>query len=257
MKNKGKKPLVIISFIVLIMIISASITLYARVEIKKETNSGNKIIPEVIDKESSKDEEVIKKEKDSLTEESTTENILEEETNVENNIQNNSTNTSKNNKTNSTSSNSSSKSNNTESNSNSSTNTNTPSTNSKNSNSNQSNNTSSQKNDEVKKDNNIASNNDTTNNNSTKNNTTSNSKDPDPNDFYYSEHKGVTNTRTESGCKQASEDIAFLDTVDINYCTCYDVHAKDGTILGYFVYVFCNSGNCNRYKSQIDWNKYD
>ena len=259
MKNKGKKPLVIISFIVLIMIIGISITLYTRVEMKKETNSGNKIIPEVADNESSKDEEVIKEETDSLEEESTAENIKEEETktNVENNTQNNSTNISKNNKNNSTSNNSSTKSNNTGSNSNSSVNTNTPSTNSTNSNSNQSSNTSSETNDEVKNDNNTASNNNTSINNSTNNNTTSNSKDPDPNDFYYQEHKGVTNTKTKSACKQASEEIAFLDTVDINYCTCYAVPAKDGTILGYFVNVFCNSGNCNRYKSQIDWTKYD
>ena len=253
MKNKGKKPLVIISFIVLIMIISASITLYARVEMKKETNSGNKTIPEVIDKESSKDEEVIKKEKDSLTEESTTENILEEETktNVENNIQNNSTNTSKNNKTNSTSSNSSAKSSNTGSNGNSATNTNTSSNSSTSNNSNQSNNTSTEKTEE---------NTNTTNNNNTStsnNNTSSSSKDPDPNDFYYPEHKGVTNTKTKSGCKKAGEDIAFLDTVDINYYRCYEVTAKDGSILGYYLNIFCNSDNCNRYKSQIDWSKYN
>ena len=187
----------------------------------------------------------------------TVEKLVQSITSYNIDMKNNSTNTSKNIKNNSTSNNSSTKSNNTGSNSNSSVNTNTPSTNSTNSNSNQSSNTSSETNDEVKNDNNTASNNNTSNNNSTNNNTTSNSKDPDPNDFYYQEHKGVTNTRTKSACKQASEEIAFLDTVDINYCTCYAVPAKDGTILGYFVNVFCNSGNCNRYKSQIDWTKYD
>ena len=85
---------------------------------------------------------------------------------------------------------------------------------------------------------------------------TENPKDPNPKDFYYSIHGGVTNTKSQGSCEEAAEEIALIDTVDIHNVICYEVHAKDNSLLGYFLDVNCSSGNCNRYKSQIDWNKY-
>ena len=48
----------------------------------------------------------------------------------------------------------------------------------------------------------------------------------------------------------------FLDTVDINYYRCYEVTSTTGKVLGYYLNIFCNSDNCNRYKNQINMSKY-
>ena len=82
------------------------------------------------------------------------------------------------------------------------------------------------------------------------------SKEVDTNSFFYSIHQGVTDTSTQSNCLSAGEEIAFLDTVDINYYRCYEVTSKANTIMGYYLNIFCESGNCNRYKAMIDMSKY-
>ena len=79
----------------------------------------------------------------------------------------------------------------------------------------------------------------------------------DTNSFFYSIHHGNIDTSTESGCLDAGFEIAYIDTVDINYYRCYEVTMTSGKIVGYYLNVFCNSDNCNRYKSMIDWSKYD
>ena len=61
---------------------------------------------------------------------------------------------------------------------------------------------------------------------------------------------------SQSKCLSAGEEIAFLDTVDINYYRCYEVTSTTGKVLGYYLNIFCNSDNCNRYKNQINMSKY-
>lgn len=79
----------------------------------------------------------------------------------------------------------------------------------------------------------------------------------DTNSFFYSIHHGNVDTSTGNGCLNAGFEIAYIDTVDINYYRCYEVTMTSGKIIGYYLNVFCNSDNCNRYKSMIDWSKYD
>ena len=78
----------------------------------------------------------------------------------------------------------------------------------------------------------------------------------DTNSWFYSIHHGKIETSTQSKCLAAGEEIAFIDTVDINYYRCYEVTSTTGKVLGYFLNIFCNSDNCNRYKNQIDMSKY-
>lgn len=79
-----------------------------------------------------------------------------------------------------------------------------------------------------------------------------------PNDFYYSITGGNVEFNTNAGCMKAGEDIAFIDVVDVQYFRCYEVSSKANTIMGYYLNIFCESGNCNsRYKSMINLKSYD
>lgn len=78
----------------------------------------------------------------------------------------------------------------------------------------------------------------------------------DTNSWFYSIHRGKIETSTQGKCLAAGEEIAFIDTVDINYYRCYEVTSTTGKVLGYYLNIFCNSDNCNRYKNQIDMSKY-
>lgn len=79
-----------------------------------------------------------------------------------------------------------------------------------------------------------------------------------PNDFYYSITGGNVEFSTNAGCMKAGEDIAFIDVVDVQYFRCYEVSSKANTIMGYYLNIFCENGNCNsRYKSMIDIKSYD
>ena len=79
-----------------------------------------------------------------------------------------------------------------------------------------------------------------------------------PNDFFYSITGGNVEFSTNAGCMKAGEDIAFIDVVDIQYFRCYEVTSKANTIMGYYLNIFCENGNCNsRYKSMININDYD
>ena len=78
----------------------------------------------------------------------------------------------------------------------------------------------------------------------------------DTNSWFYSIHHGKIETSTQSKCLSAGEEIAFIDTADINYYRCYEVTSTTGKVLGYYLNIFCNSDNCNRYKNQIDMSKY-
>lgn len=78
----------------------------------------------------------------------------------------------------------------------------------------------------------------------------------DTNSFFYSIHHGKIEMSSQGKCLSAGEEIAFLDTVDINYYRCYEVTSTTGKVLGYYLNIFCNSDNCNRYKNQIDMSKY-
>ena len=78
----------------------------------------------------------------------------------------------------------------------------------------------------------------------------------DINSFFYSIHHGEIEMSSRDNCLLAGEEIAFIDTVEINYYRCYEVTSTTGKILGYYLNIFCNSDNCNRYKNQIDMSKY-
>ena len=76
---------------------------------------------------------------------------------------------------------------------------------------------------------------------------------PNPNDFYYSFHLGHIdrNYRNLDDCYVKASEVALLDTIDINNTTCYEVLDGQGTILGIYMGVNCNSGNCSRYKEMV------
>lgn len=76
---------------------------------------------------------------------------------------------------------------------------------------------------------------------------------PNPNDFYYSFHKGHIdkNYTTLDGCMSRTAEVSLIDTVDIINTTCFEVLDGQGTVLGIYMYVKCNSGNCERYKSLV------
>lgn len=73
---------------------------------------------------------------------------------------------------------------------------------------------------------------------------------PSPNDFFYSIHLGRIDKKykTLSDCYNDAPRIAFKDTNDINNIVCYEVIDDLGTVLGIYMDVICNSGNCERYK---------
>ena len=235
MKSKKIKPLVILSVMVLVLI-SIGVIFYTRESSKKLENTNSENVFEKSDVKSEKSKDVIdsKKEEDD-TSKTESEDSLKEETKKETETKESKNNTTNNNVSKSSKS------------SNSSTNS---SSNSSSNNTTQSTTTPSEPKQEVQEQpqttapsNNTSSNND--------------SKEVDTNSFFYSIHRGTINTKTQSGCLGAGEEIAFIDTVDINYYRCYEVTAKDGSILGYYLNIFCNSDNCNRYKSQIDWSTYN
>lgn len=73
----------------------------------------------------------------------------------------------------------------------------------------------------------------------------------------YSFHKGQIEFKTSKGCYDAGVEVASIDSVDINNVVCYEVVSKANTVMGYYMRVKCNSGNCNRYKTMIDLSKYN
>lgn len=79
---------------------------------------------------------------------------------------------------------------------------------------------------------------------------------PNPNDFYYSFHKGQIDDAytTLEECYNKAFEVGFLDTVDIINETCYEVLDGQGTVLGIYMSVNCNSGNCDRYKKMVGIN---
>lgn len=119
--------------------------------------------------------------------------------------------------------------------------------------------------------NSVNSNTNSNSNNNISNNTETPKQDPpinkpsedltkiaNPNDFFYSITGGNVEFSTNAGCMKAGEDIAFIDVVDIQYFRCYEVMSKANTIMGYYLNIFCENGNCNsRYKSMININDYD
>lgn len=74
---------------------------------------------------------------------------------------------------------------------------------------------------------------------------------PDPNNFNYSMHHGIIeyNPNQRQDCINESIEIGFKDTVDITNTFCLEVYDSNNTILGYYLYIKCNSGNCNNYKN--------
>lgn len=71
---------------------------------------------------------------------------------------------------------------------------------------------------------------------------------PNPNDFYYSFHHGKIEYHSMDSCLADVPRISFKDTIDIINTWCIDVVDGQGTILGQYLYINCNSGNCDKYK---------
>lgn len=71
---------------------------------------------------------------------------------------------------------------------------------------------------------------------------------PNPNDFYYSFHHGKIEYHSMDSCLADVPRISFKDTIDIINTWCIDVIDGQGTILGQYLYINCNSGNCDKYK---------
>ena len=148
---------------------------------------------------------------------------------------------------------------------------NSSSTNSKPNNVTSSNKTNTNSNQTTTNNNSVNSNTNSNSNNNISNNTETPKQDPpinkpsedltkiaNPNDFFYSITGGNVEFSTNAGCMKAGEDIAFIDVVDIQYFRCYEVTSKANTIMGYYLNIFCENGNCNsRYKSMININDYD
>lgn len=76
---------------------------------------------------------------------------------------------------------------------------------------------------------------------------------PSPNDFYYSFHHGHIDRNYGDlySCYNKATEVALQDTTDIINTTCYEVLDGQGTILGIYMDVNCNSGNCSRYKKMV------
>lgn len=92
------------------------------------------------------------------------------------------------------------------------------------------------------------------------------------NDINYGIHKGIIEFSTNAGCEKAGNDIVDIElnqviaynvennnskSVDIRYPACYQVTSQANTIMGYYLNIYCESGNCNRYKSLINISDYD
>lgn len=86
---------------------------------------------------------------------------------------------------------------------------------------------------------------------SSTNETKSNVGVPDPNNYNYSMHHGTIeyNSSQRQKCIDDSIEFSFKDTVDITNAFCLEVYDSNNTILGYYLYIKCNSGNCNKYKN--------
>ncbi|MDO5568570.1 MAG: hypothetical protein Q4G04_00455 [bacterium] len=72
---------------------------------------------------------------------------------------------------------------------------------------------------------------------------------PDPNHPDYSFHNGVIEESDKNTCLSKGENISFIDTVDIINTWCVPVRDGQNIILGYYLVIKCNSGNCNKYKT--------
>lgn len=148
---------------------------------------------------------------------------------------------------------------------------NSSSTNSKPNNTTSSNKTNTNSNQATTNNNNSVNSNTNSNSNNVSNNIETPKQDPptnkpsedltkiaNPNDFFYSITGGNAEFSTNAGCMKAGEDIAFIDVVDVQYFRCYEVMSKANTIMGYYLNIFCENGNCNsRYKSMINISNYD
>lgn len=79
---------------------------------------------------------------------------------------------------------------------------------------------------------------------------------PNPNDFYYSLHRGRIDDAytTLDGCYNKGIEITFLENNDIKNVFCYEVLDGQNTVLGIYMDVVCSSGNCDKYKKMLGIN---
>lgn len=69
----------------------------------------------------------------------------------------------------------------------------------------------------------------------------------DPNNPYFSFHKGKCEYKTRQTCLNDYEKIAFKNVVDIINGTCMEVTDYQGNVMYYYLYIKCSSGNCEKY----------
>lgn len=72
---------------------------------------------------------------------------------------------------------------------------------------------------------------------------------PDPNNFYYSIHKGNIDYKNMEECLNNSQELGWKYPIDILYCNCIEVVDSESTVLGIYLDIHCESGNCKKYKN--------
>jgi hypothetical protein len=71
---------------------------------------------------------------------------------------------------------------------------------------------------------------------------------PDQNDMFYSIHRGRYDYSSYSDCVKAGERIALANEVDVLYFNCLEVYSTTNKLLGIYLDILCQSGNCDKYK---------
>ena len=71
---------------------------------------------------------------------------------------------------------------------------------------------------------------------------------PDPDSYLYSFHHGHIDFLSLDECEKNSEKYLMMDVNDIYGSWCMEVQDENGKVLGAYLYLKCNSGNCDRYK---------
>lgn len=74
------------------------------------------------------------------------------------------------------------------------------------------------------------------------------SNEVDTNNFMYVIHKGIIDFNSSDVCASHGKEIAMNNIIDVLYFNCIEVNSKGNTVLGYYLDIVCESGNCNKYK---------
>lgn len=78
--------------------------------------------------------------------------------------------------------------------------------------------------------------------------TNNDNNEVDISNFMYSIHKGVIDYSSLESCASRGKEIAMNNIIDVLYFNCVEVNSKGNTILGYYLDIVCETGNCSKYK---------